>query len=251
MHVPTSRSCWKATLIDRIYLWSVLCSSEDILLLGSPSTAFLFASYLWDSELDTLTTVYSPSDQPTSSAKAQGPIYKFLGIHIPDICQRLSFNPLCELIRADQQVSLISRHLGERAYNVQALLSEWPRAGQRIKDFPWLVDVWCESLTLVALPHIFLCFFLQVWPPIALSDGSVRQQSAPVWLPQIPSCNSSRSNSAASGCMHSRYGPEKECLYSFWSSDSQNWGAFLCTLSASNLFSGKTSSFRNNTIESI
>ena len=177
MHIPTNRSCWKATLIDKIYLWSVLCSFEDILLLGSPSTAFLFASYLWDSELDTLITVYSPSDQPTSSAKAQGPIYKFLGIHIPDICQRLSFNPLCELIRADQQVSLISRHLGERAYNVQALLSEWPRAGQRIKDSSRLVYVWWEPLTLVALPNIFLCLLLHIWPPIVLSDGSVRQRS--------------------------------------------------------------------------
>ena len=115
----------------------------------------------------------------TSSTKAQGPIYKFLGIHVPDICQRLSFNPLCEVIRADQQVSLISLRLGERAYNVQALLSEWPRTRQRIKDSPWLVDVWCESLTLVALPHIFLYFFLHVWPPIVLSDGSMRQRSAP------------------------------------------------------------------------
>ena len=68
-------------------LWSTgytfdLCSVHPRIysssfLLGLPSTAFLFASYLWDSELDTLTTVYSPSDQPTSSTKAQGPIYKF------------------------------------------------------------------------------------------------------------------------------------------------------------------------------
>ena len=47
-----------------------------------------------------------------------------------------------------------------------------------------------------------------------------------VWLPQIPSCNSSRINSNASGCMHNRYGPEKDRLYNFWSSDSQNRGAF-------------------------
>ena len=72
-----------------------------------------------------------------------------------------------------------------------------------------------------------------------------------VWLLEIPSCNSSRSSSTASGCMHSRYGPEKERLYNFWSSDSQNRGAFLRTLSASDLPSGKMSSLRNNIIKSI
>ena len=52
-------------------------------------------------------------------------------------------------------------------------------------------------------------------------------------------------------CMHSRYGPEKDLLYNFWSSDSQNRGVLLRTLSVSNLFSGKTSSLRNRTIKSI
>ena len=72
-----------------------------------------------------------------------------------------------------------------------------------------------------------------------------------VWLPQIPLCNSSKSNSDASGCMHSIYGPEKERLYNFLSSNSQNWGAFLHTLSASNLSSYKISFLRNSTIRSI
>ena len=63
----------------------------------------------------------------------------------------------------------------------------------------------------------------------------------PIWLPQIPSCNSSRSNSDASGWMQSRYGPEKKRLYSFWSSDSQNRGAFLRTFSVSDLSFGKMS----------
>ena len=67
----------------------------------------------------------------------------------------------------------------------------------------------------------------------------------PVWLPQIPSCNSSRINSDASGCMHSRYGPEKDRLYSFWSSNSQNRGAFRHIFSASDLSFGKTSLLRN------
>ena len=72
-----------------------------------------------------------------------------------------------------------------------------------------------------------------------------------VWLPQIPSCNSSRSNSDASGCMHSRYGPEKDRLYSFWSSDSQNQGAFLCTFLASDFSFGKMSLLRNWIMGSI
>ena len=51
--------------------------------------------------------------------------------------------------------------------------------------------------------------------------------------------------------MHSKYGPKKKRLYSFWSSNSQNWGAFLRTLSALDLPSGKMSSLRKSTIESI
>ena len=73
----------------------------------------------------------------------------------------------------------------------------------------------------------------------------------PVWLPQIPLCNSLRSSFYALGCMHNKYGPEKERLYNFWSSDNQNRGAFLCALLASYFPSGKISSFRNSTIRSI
>ena len=51
--------------------------------------------------------------------------------------------------------------------------------------------------------------------------------------------------------MQSRYGPEKKRLYNFWSSDSQKRGAFLRTLLASDLSSGKMSSFRNSAIGSI
>ena len=73
----------------------------------------------------------------------------------------------------------------------------------------------------------------------------------PIWLPQIPCCNSSRSSSDTLGCMHNKYGPKKERLYNFWSSNSQNQGAFLHTLSATDLFSSKMSSLRNSTMESI
>ena len=72
-----------------------------------------------------------------------------------------------------------------------------------------------------------------------------------VWLPQIPLYNSSRSSSNASGCMQSKYGLKKKRLYNFWSLDSQNQGAFLRTLLASDFSSGKISSLRNSTMESI
>ena len=45
--------------------------------------------------------------------------------------------------------------------------------------------------------------------------------------------------------------PEKECLYNFWSLDSQNWGTFLHTWLASPFSSSKMSSLGNNTIWSI
>ena len=74
---------------------------------------------------------------------------------------------------------------------------------------------------------------------------------SPVWFPQIRSCNSLRSNFDASGCMHSRYSPEKECLYNFWSSDSQKRGVFLRTSLASDLSSSKMSFLKNSTLGSI
>ena len=51
--------------------------------------------------------------------------------------------------------------------------------------------------------------------------------------------------------MHSRYGPEKERLYNFWSSDNQNRGTFRRIFSASSLSDGKVFSFKNDVIGSI
>ena len=51
--------------------------------------------------------------------------------------------------------------------------------------------------------------------------------------------------------MQSRYDPENERLYSFWSFDSQKRGAFLRTLSASHFSSSKMSSLKNSTMGSI
>ena len=73
----------------------------------------------------------------------------------------------------------------------------------------------------------------------------------PVWLPQIPSCSSSRSDSDVLGCTQSRYGPENEGLYNFLSSNNQNRGAFLRTFSASAFSSGNISLSRNSNMGSI
>ena len=102
-----------------------------------------------------------------------------LGIHIPDICQWFSFNSLGEIICVNQQISFIPCCLREKANNVQALLSKRPRVEQRIKDSSGLMNVWCKCLSLVTLLHIFLCFFLHIWLPMALSEDPVRQRSAP------------------------------------------------------------------------
>ena len=103
---------------------------------------------------------------------------KSLGIQVPDIDQWFNFNPLGEVICVDRQIPLIPNCPKERTHNVQALLSEWLRAGQRIKDSSRLMNVGCKSLALITLLHILLCFLLHVWPLVALSDGFVRQRSA-------------------------------------------------------------------------
>ena len=72
-----------------------------------------------------------------------------------------------------------------------------------------------------------------------------------VWLSQIPSWSSSRSDYDASGCTQSKYGLEKEHLYNFLSLDIQNRGAFLRTFSTSDFSSGNTSLSRNINIGSI
>ena len=43
---------------------------------------------------------------------------KSLGIHVPDICQWFSFNPLDKVICGDQQPSLILCYLKELPYNI-------------------------------------------------------------------------------------------------------------------------------------
>ena len=76
MHALISEVSQKVILSDRICIRSVLHLSEETLLLGSPVPTFLSACYLWGFELNTFTTVYSSSNQSTSSAKAQ---YMILG----------------------------------------------------------------------------------------------------------------------------------------------------------------------------
>ena len=100
--------------------------------------------------------------------------HKPFGIHVSNVRQWLSFNPLGKVISADQKSSPVSYCVGEGPYSVQAPLSERPGTRQRIKNAPWLMNFGSESLTLITLLHIFLCFTFYI---SALSKGPVRQAS--------------------------------------------------------------------------
>ena len=91
---------------------------------------------------------------------------------------------------------------------------------------------------------VSFCILSYQYPWVrALCDNDL----PPVWLPHIPSFNSSRSGSTASGWTQSNYGLEKECWYNFCSLDSQNRGGFLRIFSTSLFSLGKTPSLRNRT----
>ena len=70
---------------------------------------------------------------------------KLLSIHILDVGQGLGFNPFGEIVYANQQISLISYCFRERAYNIQAPLSEQPRTGKGIEDPPPPVGGYLEQ----------------------------------------------------------------------------------------------------------
>ena len=100
------------------------------------------------------------------------PSYKLLHIYISDVRQGLSFDPFIEVFCADQQVLLVSYGFRKRADNVQPPLGKRPRAIKRVKNSSRLMDIWSISLTLIAFPNVLLRFFLHIWPPISLCDGS-------------------------------------------------------------------------------
>ena len=77
MLAPSSGVSWKVTLSDRICIRFAFGLSEEIFLLGTLFPTFPLECYLGDSELNTLTIVYSSLDQSTSSIKAQDPIHNF------------------------------------------------------------------------------------------------------------------------------------------------------------------------------
>ena len=97
---------------------------------------------------------------------------KLLHVYVFDVRQGLSFNPLSEVVCADQQVLLVSYGFRKRVDNVWPPLGKRPRARERVKNSSWLVDIWSISLTLIALPNVLLRFILHIWPPISLCDGS-------------------------------------------------------------------------------
>ena len=101
---------------------------------------------------------------------------EFLGIHVPDVGQRFSLHPFGEVISFDYYVSLIPCCFGERIDNIKTPLSKQPGAGEGVKDSSGLVDIWGESLALIALLCIFLGLSLHVRPPVSLGERPVRQR---------------------------------------------------------------------------
>ena len=172
-------------------------------------------------------------------------------IYVPDISQRFSFDSLSEIICANQYILFISYCFRERTYNIQSLLSKRPKAVKRIKTPPgwWMFgsNLWHWSHFLTYSCASFCMSGYQYTWVMAWWDKDLPL----VWLPQTPSWSSSRSDSNASWCTQSKYGPEKEHLYNFLSLGIQNWGAFLRTFSASDFSSGNTSLSRNIDIGSI
>ena len=97
-------------------------------------------------------------------SKPSGNIFpnKSLGIHVPDIHQWFSFNSLGEVIRADQQISLIPCCLRERTYNVQPHWAKGQGLDRRLRTPP---DWWMFGTNLWRWSHFFtyscasLCIF--------------------------------------------------------------------------------------------
>ena len=63
----------------------------------------------------------------------------------------------------------------EWTHDVEAPLSERPRAGERAEVLGWLMERMGELLAFFAFSGIELCILLHVGPPVALADGSVGQ----------------------------------------------------------------------------
>ena len=96
------------------------------------------------------------------------------GIHFSDVRQSFSFNPFGKVVSANEQISFVPYCLGKGPDDIQAPLRKWPRVGQWIEDPSRLMYVWHKPLILVTLLHVFMCFFLHVWLPVALDDGPMR-----------------------------------------------------------------------------
>jgi len=111
------------------------------------------------------------------------PSDEYFCIHVPNIGQGLGLDPFGEVVCVDYQVSFVSCCFRERAYNIQALLSERPRTGEGIEDPSWLVDIWNKPLALITFLGVFLGLFLHTRPPVSLSEGSVCQRSSSCMTP--------------------------------------------------------------------
>ena len=82
-------------------------------------------------------------DKGVRGSEARNDVFpnEFLGIHVLDVGQRFSLYPFGEIIGVDYYVSLIPYCLRERTDNIKTPLSKRSRAGEGVKDSPWLVDI--------------------------------------------------------------------------------------------------------------
>ena len=82
-------------------------------------------------------------DEGVRSSEVRNNVFpnEFLGIHVPDVGQRFNLYPFGEIIGADYYVPLIPCCFRERIDNIKTPLSKRSRAGEGVKDSPWLVDI--------------------------------------------------------------------------------------------------------------
>jgi len=93
-----------------------------------------------------------------------------LSIHISNVGEGLDFHLLGKVVWADEEPSSVSYGSGKGSHYIQAPLSKWLGARQRIHNSPWLVDIWGIPLTLVTLFYIVLRGFSHVRPPVTLGE---------------------------------------------------------------------------------
>ena len=71
----------------------------------------------------------APRDEGMRDPKLGDNVFpeKFLSVHVFDVCQRFSFDPLGKIVYTDQQISLVTCCFGKGTNNIQTPLCKRPR----------------------------------------------------------------------------------------------------------------------------